>query len=122
MLIFNHVIFLQNNFDLLGPCTHTSSFLSLLLQSDCQNVNISDLQHDRFPAKNNDISHYIAYATCCISYIYCIRLNTKSHLSWVYCHLFRSCKVVHYRISNYAYLFEITISIPKRMGGFCSTY
>ena len=42
------------------------------------------LQHDRFSAKNNDKSHRVVYATCRISYSYCIRLYTKCRISWVY--------------------------------------
>ena len=47
-----------------------------------------DLQHGRLAAKNNDMSHRVAYATRRLSYTYCIRLDTKCRISWVYCHVF----------------------------------
>ena len=57
------------------------------------------LQHNRFSEKNNDMSHRVAYTTCRISYIYCIRLNTKCRISWVYYHRYGSWKVAYLRIS-----------------------
>ena len=44
------------------------------------------LQHDRFPAKINNMLHRVAYTTHHISYIHCIRLDTNGRISWAYCH------------------------------------
>jgi hypothetical protein len=52
-----------------------------------------DLQHDRFSAKNNNMSHRIAYATRRISYIHCMRLTVKCRISWLYCDIFSSWKI-----------------------------
>ena len=64
-------------------------------------VIIRDLQHDRLAAKNNEISHRVAYTTRHIPYIYCIRLNTKCHMSWVYCQRFDSWRIAYSRIFKF---------------------
>ena len=74
------------------------------------------LHHDRFSAKNCNMSHRVAYTTCRISYIYCIRVNTRCHMSWVYCPIFGSWKVVYCRIYNF-HNFEknIFILFPREL-------
>ena len=58
-----------------------------------ESLNCRHLQHDRFSAKNNNMSHRIAYATRRMSYINCIRLDTRYRISWIYCHRFDSWMV-----------------------------
>ena len=71
-----------------------------LLKFSCAKLG-RDLQHDRFCAKICDILHRIAYTTRHMSYIYCIRLYTSSHISWVYYQIFGLWNVAYSRISQY---------------------
>ena len=62
LFLFQHIFEHWSNL----KCLHCTANISSQLFRIC----IRDLQHDRFSAKNCDMSHIIAYATCHISYNY----------------------------------------------------
>ncbi len=69
-----------------------------MIKLQASRVKSRDLQHGLFSAKNNDMSHRVAYTTCRILYTYCILLNTQRHISWVYCHIFNLKGLVKFEI------------------------